>query len=186
MPISPSFFKSSRLFASRFVRRAKNTCKASKLSMSHIFLRKWSHSDRPGSPEAAGWTASTVSKALRSRRKGRDCNEARSLGCDFKLFGSSWLRIKDRIGIVEEVGTIASVYSSTRAKRPIFEGVRKRVMAAACHVCSRLDRECLHSQTGGGLDNRHRFRGSLHLEVASRRDCLTRPHQKATPTPPLR
>ena len=36
--------------------------------------------------------------------------------------------MKERIGIVEELGTTASVYSSMSARRHIFAGVRKRVI----------------------------------------------------------
>lgn len=39
--------------------------------------------------------------------------------------------MKERIGIVEELGTTASVYSSISARRPIFAGVRKRVIVVS-------------------------------------------------------
>lgn len=38
------------------------------------------------------------------------------------------MRMKERIGSVEEVGTTDSVYSSMRTRSPSFEGVKKRVM----------------------------------------------------------
>lgn len=69
-----------------------------------------------------------VSKALRSRRNGSSSKELELRACVFTVEGISCLRMKERTGIVDEVGTTASVYSSMRARRPIFAGVKKRVM----------------------------------------------------------
>jgi len=123
--MSASRRASSWGFASRCTRLSKNTCKASRLSISHSFLRKWSHNVRPGRPFAAGYAARSVSKAWGSSTKGSDCSVAGAAGWDLRSAeGSSCLSTNERIGMVDEVGTAASVYSSTRAKRAILEGVK--------------------------------------------------------------
>jgi len=125
MPISLSILVSSWDFARRWTRLSKKTCKASRLSISHSFLRKWSHKVRPGTPCAAGYAARRVSKALGSRMKGKDCTGAGVTGRDLgRADGSSWLSMNERIGTVDEVGAAPSVYSSIRARRAILEGVK--------------------------------------------------------------
>jgi hypothetical protein len=89
MPSSPSFLISSGLFASRNVLVAKNSCKASRLSIPHSFSRNLSHSVRPGRPAADGCAARRVSNAWRSRRNGRDSRELELRDCELIIEGRS-------------------------------------------------------------------------------------------------